>query len=134
MRTLILVLAAILSCALLLPFLVGQPAATYKIPVWIGSHYIYPTVGVGFNITTGTNPTISVFPTSQKVRKYNVVIVLDIGTRRIPDANPANVVIHLNGLRQLPGTDYSLSGQLITPLWEWPQDAGTIVLADYDLP
>ena len=65
-------------------------------------------------------------------RKRNVVLAYDANAKgwRLP-AGAANVTLHVNGLRFLPGPDYTISTDLILAVTDNMQPGFTVV-ADFD--
>lgn len=66
-------------------------------------------------------------------RRYNTVLAYDAVAKawKLP-AGAVNPVIHVNGLRYLPWTDYSVTGTAVKALSTNMQPTDT-VSADYDL-
>lgn len=101
----------------------------WQVPVWSGRSYTFPRLGPGLTITNGV---LDVVPQTipVPVRVYNYVPAPDPSGAFIVPPGAVNVVVYLNGLRQAPGIDYNIVGNVLTPVnWKWNE---SVVLFDYE--
>ena len=124
MKRAIVILAALAALASVAQ---AQQATVFSVPLWTGRTYTWPTLGPTLVVRDGQLDVLPPPPQVQKVRKYSVLCAA------VPCPLPAgasNVAVHLNGLRQAPGIDYTIEAGAVKPLWIWP--AERILLVDYD--